>query len=137
MSEITDHRVEHLKLIQAVVTRMADMGAALKRYCIMVTAAALALAAGTQIAGIALLAAPPVAVFWALDAMYLRQERWFRELYDRATGDRVPLFQLTPPEEIRRSVGFRATLWSWATVGLYLPLIAFLVVVAGVLYAVA
>jgi len=137
MPEITDQRVEHLKLIQAVVTRMADMSAALKRYCITVTAAALALAAGTQIAGIALLAAPLVAVFWALDAMYLRQERWFRDLYDRAAEDRVPLFQLTPPEEIRRSVGFPATLRSWATVGLYLPLIVFLLVVAGVLHAVA
>lgn len=129
MADTSSERIEHLKLLQAVLTPMADTCAAMKRSCITVTAAALALAAGAGLPLVALLAVPLVAIFWALDAVYLRQESWSRKLYDDSVAGTTPQFQLTRPEDLRRSIGLGATLGSWATFGLYLPLIAFLPVV--------
>lgn len=79
-----DMTVRHLEMIQAVITRQAGNSFALKAITGTLTAAILAYAASASepshwfaIAGLV-----PVVAFWHLDAMYLRQERLFRALYD-------------------------------------------------------
>lgn len=70
-----------------------------------------------------------VVVFWLLDAKYLQQEKWFRDLYDQVrteSRDQRPDFRLTPNGEIRDGSSFWGTVVNWSTAGLYLPLVVML-----------
>ena len=121
-----DDKVKYLQMIQDVVKRMADTSAAVKRYALVsfVGAAGLAHALNEPVG--MLLAMILLFVFWALDAQYLRQEKWFRDMYDLArTQDQDAIdFNLTPPSEIRRATGIGYGFWSWSTWWLYLTLLA-------------
>jgi hypothetical protein len=75
-------RVEHLKLIQGVIARLAGNSFLLKGWTVTLSAALLALAAKDADRSFALVALYPAAAFWGLDAYFLRQERLFRALYD-------------------------------------------------------
>ena len=79
-----DDKVKYLQMIQDVVKRMADTSAAVKRYALVSFAGAAGLARALNEPSAMLLAMILVFVFWALDAQYLRQEKWFRDMYDLA-----------------------------------------------------
>lgn len=74
-------RVEHLKLIQAVVDRLGRNSFAIKSTA---AAASAVLVAFTASANSPLAAVGGFAILslWLLDARFLRQERCFRRLYD-------------------------------------------------------
>jgi len=126
-------RIAHLKMLQTTIDRMANTSAAMKRYALVIAAAVLALAGAAKLATIPFLAAALMLAFWGLDAQYLRQERWFRRLYDAARREELDLFVMTPDKETRAADGWIAALASWATVGLYLPVIVFLVICGAVI----
>ncbi len=81
-----DYRVEHLKMIQAVIARMAQTSFLVKGWSVTLVTAMLALSLRDSNRGFAVLALFPAIVFWGLDAYYLRQERLFRKLYDSVRG---------------------------------------------------
>ena len=133
---VIDQRIHHLQMIQAVIARMAESSAAMKRYCLVIVAAAMALAAGAGLAVLPLIAIGLVLMFWVLDAAYLRQERWFRVLYDQVREepeDRPADFRITPSAQLRQENGLGKAWWSWSTAGLYLPLVLFLAIVSAVI----
>lgn len=82
---------DHLQMIQGVITRMASNSFSLKTVSVTLTAAVIAYygalsgAKWTVAAG----GGAAIAIFWLLDAMYLRLERQFRKLYDAACEDKV------------------------------------------------
>lgn len=78
-----DRRLSHLKMLQAVVTRMAGNSFLLKGWSVTLVSALFALAAANANVYFVYLAYFPVVVFWILDGYFLRQERLFRALYDR------------------------------------------------------
>lgn len=136
---MVDHasaRIEHLKMLQAVIDRMARTSASMKQYALTIAAAAIAFAGATGVAGIALAAAVLMLFFWGLDARYLQQERWFRDLYDevRAQGtDQAPSFRILPDQALQAKRPFVDSARSWSVMMLYLPLVGFLIVLALVL----
>lgn len=132
MADHAGARIEHLKLIQNVITRMAGASADIKRFGLAFLAAALAFSASAERPVIVLLAAGLAAVFWVLDARYLQQERWFRRLYDevrRESGETPADFRLTPDPGLRASETLLGAARSWATAGLYLPVIVILLII--------
>jgi hypothetical protein len=74
-------RIEHLKMIQGVINRLATCSFQLKGWVVTLAAA---LQVFLKEANPAYLFVPalPVIAFWFLDGWYLRQERLFRRLYD-------------------------------------------------------
>jgi hypothetical protein len=60
-----------------------------------------------------------IAVFWCMDAQYLAQEHWFRDLYGAALTTLDVNFVMTPSAEILNLHGLRQTLLGWSTVPLY------------------
>ena len=84
-------RIEHLKLIQAVITRLARNSFAIKSTTAAASAALIAFLAttGSPLASIGGAAILPL---WLLDASYLRQERRFRRLYDHIRSGCPPAF---------------------------------------------
>lgn len=121
-----DDKVKYLQMIQDVVRRMADTSAAMKRYTMVSFAGAVALARALEEPAAMLLAMVLVFIFWALDAQYLRQEKWFRDMYDLARVEKPEEidFNLTPPLEVRERTSVKYGFTSWSTWWLYLPLIA-------------
>ncbi len=146
---MTSDYIEHLKMIQQVITRMADNSFKYKGWCITLVSALLALAAKDQQPGYALIGLIPAVFFWWLDAYYLRQERLFRRLFDgvrrRGQAAAPPVgeppadfsMQTSPPpctdSESRKytlvGAGFSGTIF-W----LYVPLVLVVIVVGVILW---
>src|SRR2546427_8485720 len=99
-------RLEHLKLIQGVITRMGQNSFALKGWSVTLVAALTAFAVNQHRRAYALLAVFPAAIFWALDAYYLWQERRFRDAYNEACNGKRTTYSLAPPH-LPRSKQFR------------------------------
>ncbi len=82
-------RIEHLKLIQAVIARMARNSFAIKAAASTITAALVAVTAGSG-TPLAAIGGIPLIMLWLLDGYYLRQERLFRELFDFVSTGQPP-----------------------------------------------
>ena len=74
-------RIEHLKLIQAIVARLGRNSFAIKSTAAAVSAALVAFTASVG-SPLAALGGFAVLSLWLLGARFLRQERSFRHLYD-------------------------------------------------------
>lgn len=72
-------KIEHLKMIQGIITRMASNSLQVKCWNMAIVAVIIAFADGRMIlAGIT-----PIVLFCYLDAKYLAQEKTYRDLYDK------------------------------------------------------
>ena len=75
-------RIEHLKMIQGVINRLATCSFQLKGWVVTLAAALQVFLKGEADPAYLFVPALPVIAFWFLDGWYLRQERLFRRLYD-------------------------------------------------------
>lgn len=78
---MSSSKLEHLKMLQTVIARMASNSFMVKGWCVTLVSALLALSA-KDARFMVFVAYLPVLMFWWLDAFFLHQERLFRELYD-------------------------------------------------------
>ncbi len=79
--------VKHLEFIQAVIGRMNTSSFLIKGWAVTLVAALFALAAKDANVSFAIVAYLPIVLFWALDGIYLSQERRYRALFkDVASG---------------------------------------------------
>jgi hypothetical protein len=129
-------RVAHLQMIQGVITRMGSNSFSLKTASTTLVAGLLAYYGAVPSASqmVAVGGAIVIAVFWLLDANYLRLERLFRALYNKVraatTMDAADLYSMdiAPFEETVVPIWRIAISWSvlWA----YLVGLALVAVVA-------
>ncbi len=77
-----ESKIEHLKLIQGIITRMNANSFQIKGWTITLVSALLALYANSGKVTYIFIALIPVLIFWFLDSCYLQQERKFRALYN-------------------------------------------------------
>ncbi|MBX3088403.1 MAG: HIT domain-containing protein [Cryobacterium sp.] len=122
-----EDRRQHLSFIQAVITRMAQASASAKTWLLPIVTATFGFAFAQKEAVVALLGVIAVLVFALLDANYLKQERAFRNLYDKvAVGGDLPEFAMNP--SLAGSEGKQnywpdaKDIWSWSIAPFYLPL---------------
>lgn len=92
--ELGSERVKHLELIQDVVRRLAGNSFVIKGWAITLAVALVGFAIQLREPTLALTSMIPTLLFWGLDAYYLRAERLFRALYDRARVKKVEPFFL-------------------------------------------
>lgn len=87
-----DNKHKHLDMIQSVITRMASNSFLIKGWTITLVSLIFGLSSDkAQISSIPIVLLPVIA-FWILDGYYLRQERLFRQLYDKVrqqTEDKI------------------------------------------------
>ena len=85
----TEKVLEHLKMIQGVITRLAYNSFLIKGWRLTLIVAATVLIAREDMKNpyfvIPLIL--PALVFWFLDGYFLQQERLFRKLYDEIRGE--------------------------------------------------
>lgn len=117
--------IEHLKMVQGIINRLAQTSFILKGWTITVVVALLGVSLKSSSPGLGFLALLPVLVFWGLDAYYLREERLFRALYELIREDTghitVPAFSMKTDDRCRRAVpSWSATVLAHTEVGMYL-----------------
>ena len=76
-------KIDHLKMIQGIINRLAGNSFMLKGWAVTLVAGIFALASKDSSKGYFLIAYVPIIVFWGLDSYYLLQERLYRALYDK------------------------------------------------------
>ena len=128
-----EDRREHLKMVQAVIGRMASNSFVLKGWSLTITVALLAIAAKETALAVALAALGPIAAFAGLDAFYLQQERRYRKLYERIVDGSAAPNQMNAAAENGES-GLDALL-SGTVLAFHLPIL--LATLATVAYLVA
>lgn len=136
MKELHDLHKE-LELIQSVISRMANNSFLVKGWTMTLMSALIAFGKDSILANIngiyyLIMMISILVPFWWLDAYYLKQERIFRKVYDRAVNDpeaknRIP-FDLNPKEEINTIQSVWKTMWTGAVRWFYIPFILLLVV---------
>jgi hypothetical protein len=75
-------KLKHLEFIQSIITRMNTNSFQIKGMSVTITAALLALYAGSNKPLFLAVPLIPTILFWFLDAYYLQQERKFRGVYN-------------------------------------------------------
>ena len=129
--------VEHLKMVQGVINRMAQTSFILKGWMITVVITILGVSLGLSNNKLGLLALFPVLIFWGLDAYYLRQERLFRGLYELILQD--PEHTTIPPFSMKTDYckdsvpSWWSSLFSQTECVMYLSSIAVILVVSFII----
>ena len=121
-------RLEHVKMIQRAIDRMAQNSFLLKGWSVTLATGMLAIAIEKDKGAFAVLALLPAAALWGLDAFYLRQERLFRGLHTEVcaafgSADAVTFAMDTGHITSVERSWFR-TLFAKVVVGLHGPLLA-------------
>jgi hypothetical protein len=119
--------IEHLKMLQAIITRLAGNSAQCKSWCITIVSAIVAFAGAMKEAHFVALGIIPIVIFGFLDAAYLANERAYRDLYnaiaaklrDGSYGG-SDMYRLSAPAGAARYV---SALGSWSVWPVYLGLI--------------
>jgi hypothetical protein len=132
---IDEKQVRHLEMIQGVISRLGTDSFLVKGWAVAVSGAFLGFAIAGEEWALALAGILPTALFWTLDAYFLRAERLFRALHDAVrTGDPPiePFFMAAT----RANVGASASdtswgnvIFSWTLAGFYGTLIVSAVIV--------
>ncbi len=76
-------KLKHLEWIQGVINRLAADSFRMKGWAVILVSALLVLLAREGRVEFTWIGFVPVLVFWGLDGYFLRQERLFRDLYNR------------------------------------------------------
>ena len=99
-----NNRVAHLQMLQNVISRMASNSSMFKGWAVTLVAAAFALAAKDAEQRYLLVAYVPTAMFWVVDAYYLRVERQFCDLYEAVASSKEEVDFKMDPSELPQSV---------------------------------
>ena len=132
-----EDRRQHLSFIQAIVTRMSQASSSSKTWLLPIVTLTYGYALTKGQLWVAVLGMLAVLIFGLLDANYLKQERAFRNLYDKvASGGDIPKFSLNPT--LAGPAGSKVNYWpdwqdirSWAVAPVYVPLL-----IAGIAIAI-
>lgn len=136
MSATSPHTVEHLKMIQDVVTRMAGNSAHVKTWAVSLVTAAFVFSGLSDNPHwlIALGGIIPVLAFSALDARYLHLEKRFRELYKSvAKEETTEPFDMDTSQFTRKVGSTWKVAWSWSVWRFYSVLLAAVLVLLAIL----
>ena len=122
----------HVNLLQGIINRLANNSTSCKTWCLALVSALIGLAGANKSLGIASYALFPVLLFGCLDAMYLAQERAYRQLYrkvvDKIRAGKYVLADAFETDARFGLSGFFRALLSWAVFPIYLGLIVAYVV---------
>lgn len=80
---MANEKTAHLEMIQDIINRLSQNSFLLKGWTVVLVSGLLALGATRAESLLDYLALFPVLAFWWIDAYFLREERSFRDLFDR------------------------------------------------------
>ena len=135
-TELTEHHIQHLGMVQDVIKRLADNSFAVRRWTLVTVGALIALAVRADDPILAYASLGPALIFWGLDSYYLRQEQIFRMLYNRirTKPSSVEPFAMWIPGLASPREGFRSVMFSITEFLVYFPLVILAISIGIVLH---
>ena len=134
--ENSQNAVEHLKLVQGVVTRMAGNSAQMKTWAVSLVTAAFVFSGLSNDPHwlIGLGGCIPVIAFWIMDAKYLQLERCYIKLYEAVLhGEAVKPFELDYRPYLSKVSSVWCVAWSWSVCRFYGALFLVMLVLIAIL----
>lgn len=127
--ELDEDFRKHLDLIQGVVNRLAGNSFSVKTWAVGLITVLGSLAAKDADARLSCALLLPALCFWGLDAYYLRQEKLFRKLYEKAVaGDKdAPLYSLNPLPYVKLVPSTLKVAFSRTVAPLHIPILLFVI----------
>ena len=125
MDDNKKYTLEHLKLIQSVIARMANNSAQMKTWAVSLVTAVIALSGLSNAPHFLVLLAGliPVIAFWWMDAKYLHIERCYIKLYYAVLENKdVKEFDLDYRKFEKKVDPVWKIMRSWSVIGFYLIL---------------
>lgn len=132
-SEFSKAHIKHLEFIQEVIGRLGNLSFLIKGWTLTLIAVFLGISSRVDDWTLTAVTLVPLTGFWLLDGYFLRQERLFRKLYDRARipDQPVELFSMnTGP--YKRDVRSSTALLSATIIGFYGTLILLTLILVGI-----
>lgn len=128
--------LEHLKMIQGVITRLGSNSFLIKGWSLTLIVAAMVLIARKDMENpqLVLPLILPVLVFWFLDGYFLWQERLFRKVYEVVSGQSDTDYNMSVGK-YKTEIRWLKTTFSRTIIPFYLmelAIVAFLYVVVSV-----
>ena len=121
-----------LDYLESIIASMRDCSFKSKEFCILICSAFLTIFATVNPTPkmMVILCSPVLLIFWIIDSAYLSKERTFRDIYNRVVEEKY-LDDKESPLIFKNKLGFwtkigrffKAMLFSFSTIVLYLPLI--------------
>jgi hypothetical protein len=111
-----------LEFIQSVIARLASASALVKGWCLTVAVAAFGFSSTKAVPVVATLGLVAICFFGLLDSYYLREERLFRLLYDKARVGAIAVYSMNK-DAYRGLCTKRQVVRSWSVAGFYGPLL--------------
>lgn len=126
-----DQRVKHLEFIQNIITRHNANSFQIKIVLATIVSALLAFCGAIKdnYTPLSLLGALLICVFWFLDSFYLRQERLYRNLYEKAVKNESPLYSLSTEECSDKRTGYKSVLFSTTLMLYYGAMLSIFIIV--------
>ena len=130
MSDESQRTVEHLKMVQGVVARMAGNSAQMKTWAVSLVTACLVFSGLSEdphwLIGAG--GCVPVIAFWTMDARYLHLERCYVKLHEAlAAGEPVEPFDLDYRSYSAGAGSACRIAWSWSVSTFYGSLLVVMV----------
>ncbi|DAB21881.1 TPA: hypothetical protein CPT94_06740 [Candidatus Gastranaerophilales bacterium HUM_22] len=98
--QIKISKIEHLKMIEDIITRMANNSFLVKGWTVTLIAALLIFADAKNNICFIWIAIIPIIVFWYLDSFYLQLERKYRQLYSFVQQDYINIVKPDYKEQV-------------------------------------
>ncbi len=136
MSNEKQATLEHLKLIQGVVLRMASNSMQMKTWAVSLVTAVFMFSGLSDDPHwlIVLGGCVPVIAFWIMDARYLHLEKCYIELYSAVLGKKgVKEFELDYEPHEKNVASVWDIAWSWSVYRFYGSLLIVVLVLLGIL----
>ena len=125
-------------MLQRAIDRMATESGRIKQVALASVAAIASVAGSSHIWWLPLAGILLTFAFWYLDARYLSQERWFRDIYeDERKQESEVTFVMTPTAEFRKKHPMSKSMIGWSAATLYGILIATGLATSAALYVTA
>ena len=116
------NKIEHLKMVQAIIARMAGNSAQMKTWTVLLVTAVitfLGLSDGPEWP-VVVSGCVPVLAFWRMDARYLRLERCYRHLHEKiVSGAEIAPFDLNYKPYAHEDDSIWRVAWSWSVWSFY------------------
>ena len=121
-----ENKHKHLEMIQGVISRMANNSFMLKGWAVTLVAGIFTLASKDADKFYFLIAYVPIMAFWGIDTYYLRQEKLYRNLYERVrmqNKEEIDFsMNVSLPEFMTSKTAYASILISTTELGFYVPL---------------
>ena len=129
-------KIEHLRMIQGVITRMAGSSAQMKTWAVSLVTAAFVFSGLSDdphwLVGLG--GCVPVFAFWIVDARYLHLERCYIKLYSTVvSGNTVKEFDLDYRPHVANVASIWSVAWSWSVCTFYGSLFVLMIALLAIL----